>query len=368
MDIVPFVDLRAQHASLRVDLVEAIGRVIEQADFVLGSELEQFERAFASFVGTGFAVGVSSGLDALRLALDAAGVGRGDEVILPANTCIATALAVSAVGGTPVLVDCDRATYNIDPAAIPPAISARTRAILVPHLAGLPAEMDPILEIAARRDIPVIEDAAQAHGALYKGRGCGSIGRAGCFSFYPAKNLGACGDGGMVTTSDPALAGALRMLRNYGQRVKNEHEVKGLNARLDTVQAAILSVKLRHLARWNEARRAHALRYRELLTGVGDVSFQHVPPHTISVYHLFVIETARRDELREYLSRAAVQTGVHYPIPIHLQRAYAELGHREGDFPVAEGLARTSLSLPMYAELTEAQIERVAAVVKDFFG
>jgi dTDP-3-amino-3,4,6-trideoxy-alpha-D-glucose transaminase len=367
MTTIPLVDLKAQHAALRGELAAAVAAVFERADFILGREVEEFERAFASLAGTAEAIGVSSGLDALRLALLALEVQPGDEVIVPANTYIATALAVSAVGARPLLVDCDPRTYNLDAAAAVRAMSPRVRAILAPHLAGQPADLDPILEAAAARAIAVVEDAAQAHGARYKGRACGSLGRAGCFSFYPSKNLGACGDGGIVTTSDATLAAAIRTLRNYGQRARHEHVVKGLNARLDTLQAAILSVKLPHLAGWNQARRAHAGQYRALLAGAGDVRFQHQPDFAHSVYHLFVIETGRRDALREHLARAGIQTAIHYPVPIHLQPAYADLGYRDGDFPHSERLARTSLSLPMYAELTGEQIERVSSEIRRFF-
>ena len=368
MNGVPFVDLAAQHAVIRAEVEAAIGEVLSECNFVLGKQVEEFERAFAEFVGSEHAVGVSSGLDALRLALMALDVGSGHEIILPANTYIATALAVSSVGARPVFLDCDPETCNIDASLIESAVSPRTKAVIPVHLTGQSADMDPILDVASRHGLHVVEDAAQAHGALYKGRPCGSIGTAGCFSFYPGKNLGAYGDGGMVVTDDPDLAARMRRLRNYGQRVKYHHEEKGLNARLDTLQAAILTVKLRHLRSWNEARVAHAERYRDSLMGVGDLAFQRQAPYSTHVYHLFVVETAHRDALRKRLAAAEIQTGVHYPIPIHLQQAYRDLNHREGDFPEVERLARRTLSLPMFPELRPDQIQRVAEEVLDFFG
>jgi dTDP-4-amino-4,6-dideoxygalactose transaminase len=367
MNGVPFVDLAAQQASIQTEVGAAIQRVLSECSFILGPQVEEFERDFARFTSCEYAVGVSSGLDALRLALLAVGIGSGDEVILPANTYIATALAVSAVGARPVLVDCDRQTYNIDVDLIESAITPRTKAVVPVHLTGQTADMDPILEVAGRHGLCVIEDAAQAHGTLYKGRSCGSLGSIGCFSFYPGKNLGAYGDGGMVTTDDPDLAARVRRLRNYGQTAKYRHTEKGLNARLDTIQAAILSVKLRHLSRWNKARGAHANDYRDLLRGVGDLTFQREAPYSTHVYHLFILETEWRDALREHLETRGIQTGIHYPTPIHLQLAYKDLGYGEGDFPEAERLANRVLSLPMFPELRREQIERVAEEIEGFF-
>jgi dTDP-4-amino-4,6-dideoxygalactose transaminase len=364
---VPFVDLAAQQASIQTEINAAIQRVLSECSFVLGPQVEEFERDFAKFAGCEHAVGVSSGLDALRLALMAVGVGPGDEVILPANTYIATALAVSAVGGRPVLVDCDRRTYNIDVNLVESAVTPRTKAVVPVHLTGQAADMDPILEVAGRHGLHVIEDAAQAHGTLYKGRSCGSLGSIGCFSFYPGKNLGAYGDGGMVTTDDPDLAARLRRLRNYGQTAKYRHTEKGLNARLDTIQAAILSVKLRHLPRWNKARGAYANGYRDLLCGVGDLTFQQEALYSTHVYHLFILETEWRDALREHLEPRGIQTGIHYPTPIHLQPAYKELVYGEGDFPEAERLAKRMLSLPMFPELRREQIEWVTEEIGSFF-
>lgn len=365
---VPFVDLGAQYVTIQTEISVAIQRVLSECNFVLGPQVEEFELAFARFVGCQHAVGVSSGLDALRLALMAVGIGPEDEVILPANTYIATALAVSAVGARPVLVDCDPQTYTIDVNLIESAVTPRTRAIIPVHLTGQAADMDPILEVAYRHGLRVIEDAAQSQGTLYKGRSCGSVGSVGCYSFYPSKNLGAYGDGGMVTVDDPGLAQRLRRLRNYGQTAKYRHTEKGLNARLDTLQAAILSVKLRYLRRWNKARAAHAGEYRDLLSEVGDLVFQQEASYSTHIYHLFIVETKWRDALREHLGTHGIQTGIHYPLPIHLQRAYKDLGYRRGDFPETERLAKRMLSLPMFPELRREQIERVAEVIERFFA
>ncbi|HEX2098609.1 MAG TPA: DegT/DnrJ/EryC1/StrS family aminotransferase [Rubrobacteraceae bacterium] len=367
MKTIPFVDLATQHATIQSEINAAIQQVLSQSNFILGSQVEEFEQAFATFVGSEHAVGVSSGLDALRLALMALDVGSGDEVILPANTYIATALAVSSTGARPVLVDCDSETYNVDVSLIESAITPRTRAIIPVHLTGQSADMEPILEIADRHDLDIVEDAAQSHGTLYKGQPCGSIGTVGCFSFYPGKNLGACGDGGMATTDDANLAERLRRLRNYGQQAKYQHVEKGLNARLDTLQAAILTVKLRYLPQWNEARAVHAEKYKEMLTGVGDLVFQRRVPYSTHIYHLFMVETEQRAALQKHLNAARIDTGIHYPVPIHLQQAYADLGYGKGDFPEAEQLAERTLSLPMFPELRSDQIGRVAEEIKGSF-
>jgi dTDP-4-amino-4,6-dideoxygalactose transaminase len=336
-------------------------------NFILGRQVTTFEEAFARFIDAQYAIGVGDGLSALKLAITALGIGYGDEVILPANTFIATALAVVQAGATPVLVDCDPDSYNIDTRRIERALTARTKAIIPVHLTGQAADMEPIIQLAKERGLLVIEDAAQAHGTLYKGRPCGSIGAAGCFSFYPAKNLGCCGDGGMVTTNDAGLADRLRRLRHYGQRVKYEHQEKGENSRLDTLQAAILQIKLPHLKDWNEARARHAREYRQRLAGVGDLQFQKPSDFSTHIYHLFIIETDHRDALQQHLEASGIQTGVHYPKPIHLQEAFQDLRYGPGDFPVAERLAARMLSLPMYPELTSAQIERVAKETKHYF-
>ncbi|HTS16503.1 MAG TPA: DegT/DnrJ/EryC1/StrS family aminotransferase [Verrucomicrobiae bacterium] len=366
MTTIPFADLQAQHKPLHADLNAAIAEVLKNCDFILGRAVDAFEKEFAQFTGAQHAVGVGSGLDALRLCLQASGIGAGDEVIVPANTFIATALAVSAVGARPVLVDVEEATFNIDPARIESAIGPRTRAIIPVHLYGQAAEMDPIMAIAQRHKLVVIEDACQSHGAQYKGRTTGTFGLAGCFSFYPAKNLGACGDGGMIITNDESFAARLRLLRNYGQKQKYVHLEKGGNTRLDTVQAAILRVKLKHLADWNASRARHAQRYAEVLAGVPAITTPRVAPHRTHVFHLYVVRHPNRSGLQEFLAQRGVQTGIHYPVPIHRHAAYADLQYPQGSFPVSEQLSEEILSLPMFAELTDTQIDAVCDGVRAF--
>ena len=341
--------------------------MLHKCDFILGNAVTEFESEFAAFVGARQAIGVGSGLDALRLALETAGVRPGDEVILPANTFIATALAVSAIGAKPVLVDVDEATMNINPALIEPALTPRTRAILPVHLYGQPAEIVAIGEIAARHKLTVIEDACQSHGAKFNGQITGTFGVAGCFSFYPAKNLGACGDGGIITTNDDAFAAQARLLRNSGQSRKYVHVVQGMNTRLDTLQAAILRIKLRHLATWNDLRQQHANRYSQQLAEISGLRLPALAPNRTHVFHLYVIRTPRRDALQQYLADRGIQSGIHYPTPIHLQPAYTSLGWGPGSFPVTEHIANEILSLPMFAELTDTQIDYVSSGVRDFF-
>jgi dTDP-4-amino-4,6-dideoxygalactose transaminase len=365
---IPFVDLVAQYAAIREEVDEAFREVTESAEYILGPRVARFEESFAGFVGAGHGVGVGSGFDALRLALFALDVGPGDEVIVPANSYIATALAVSDVDADVVLVDCDVQTFNVDPEAVEAALTPRTRALLPVHFTGQAAEMGRLLELADDHGLELIEDAAQAHGASWRGRPCGSIGKAACFSFYPGKNLGAYGDGGMITTNDADMAERIRRVRNYGERRKYDHVVKGVNSRLDGLQAAFLAVKLRHLREWNAARARHAEAYAAQLDGVGGVRLQHVAPDSTHVHHLFIVRTAERDALRQFLTQRGIHTGIHYPVPIHLQEAYAELGLREGAFPNAEALARETLSLPMYPELTEEQIGAVTDAVRAFFA
>lgn len=359
---VPLLDLEAQYASLRAEIDESISRVLRSSDFILGGELDAFEDEFAEFCEAKYCVGVDSGLSALELTLRALGIGPGDEVITAANTFIATALAVSNAGARPVLVDVDPETSNIDPDAVREVITERTRAIIPVHLYGRPVEMDRISEIAARYGLLVVEDACQAHGARYKGKRVGSFGSAAAFSFYPGKNLGAYGDGGAVVTSDSAIAERLRRMRNYGQKKKYVHVEKGFNRRLDTLQAAILRVKLRHLDEWNAMRGQHARHYAVLLRDTPLVlprQGQDEEP----VWHLYVVRSPHRDALKGHMESMGVTTGLHYPTPIHLQPAYSDAGYRRGDFPVCERLAREILSLPMHPELTPKMLLRVAEAV-----
>jgi dTDP-4-amino-4,6-dideoxygalactose transaminase len=364
---VPFVDLAAQYALIEMDVNKAIADILRQTNFILGQEVGLFEEEFAAFCDTRYAVGVDSGTSALEMALLAYGIGRGDEVITMANTFIATTLAISYTGATPVLVDIDPRTYLMDPALLEAAITPRTRAIMPVHLYGQPVDMDPVLEIAERHNLLVIEDASQAHGARYKGQRVGSLGHAAAFSLYPGKNLGAYGDAGIVVTNDAKIADTLRLLRNYGSIKKYHHNIKGFNRRLDTLQAAILRVKLRHLDSWNAARRRHAKLYSELLGVIADsvvlpVTASFVEP----VYHLYVIRVQDRDRLSDYLGERGISTGIHYPIPIHLQPAYQDLGYASGDFPVTEAYAPQILSLPMYPELNPDAIDYVAATIAEF--
>jgi dTDP-4-amino-4,6-dideoxygalactose transaminase len=365
---VPFQDLPRQIAALRPELDPAIGEVLRHGQFILGPEVGRFEQEWARFCGTTEAIGVGSGTDALQLVLRALGIGAGDEVITVANSFIATAEAISYAGANPVLVDCDPDYLLLDPAAVAAAITPRTRAIMPVHLYGQPANMAVLEAMAAKHGLALVEDAAQAHGAtLADGRPCGALGRAAAFSFYPGKNLGAFGDGGAVTTNDAALARELRLLRNWGSIVKYHHEVQGYNSRLDTLQAAILGVKLRHLAAWNERRRQAAGWYRDALRDCpGLVLPREAPWCGRHVYHLFVVRiTGRdRDTVARALAERGVQTVVHYPVPIHLQKAYATLGLKPGTFPVAEAAARSVLSLPMFPEMTQDDVVHVATSLR----
>lgn len=362
---VPFVDLNAQYRALRDQIDLAMHAVIDSSQFIQGREVGLFEEAFAAYCHTRHAIGVDSGTSALELILRALDIGPGDEVITAANTFIATVLAITATGARPVLVDVDPGTYNLSVYAVEEAISPRTKVILPVHLYGQPADMDPILQVAERFGLKVVEDACQAHGARYKDQRAGSLGVAAAFSFYPAKNLGCYGDGGMVVTSSDELARRIRLLREYGQREKYVHVSKGYNHRLDTLQAAVLRVKLPHLDRWNAQRREHARQYHALLANTS-VQLPIEADYAEHVYHLYVIRVAQRDALQAHLKAHGIGTGIHYPIPIHLQEAYAELGYSRGVFPVTEQAANEILSLPMYAELTPEQVTEVAGRVIEF--
>jgi dTDP-4-amino-4,6-dideoxygalactose transaminase len=362
---VPFVDLAAEYRTLEAEIGSAIQRVMRDADFILGRDLALFEKEFASFCGTRQALGVDSGLSALELILNACRIGPGDEVITAANTFIASALAISSVGAKPVLVDIDPNTYTMDPSAFRAAITSRTAAVMPVHLYGSPADMDPIVEIARARGLVVIEDACQAHGARYRGARTGTLGDAAAFSFYPSKNLGAYGDGGIIVTGDANLARHIGMLRNYGQHEKYHHQIRGHNRRLDTLQAAILRIKLQRLDQSNAARSACARLYMNLLDNT-DVALPFVPSWAEPVWHLFVIRHQNRDALKSWLGERGISTGIHYPVPIHLQEAYSDLGYRKGDFPITERCADEVLSLPIHPNLAPEVVEYVARAVRDF--
>lgn len=367
MITVPFVDLQAQYATIRERVQVAINEVLDTGWFILGRHVESFERAFAEYCGGGEAIGVGSGTEALHLALRACNVGPGDEVITVSNTFIATALAIDYVGATPVFVDIDPLTYTIDVTQIEAYITPRTKAIIPVHLFGQPADLDPILALAKTHNLYVIEDACQAHGAEYNGQRVGSIGDIGCFSFYPTKNLGAYGDGGLVLTRDPELAERVRLLRNYGQTRKYFHRLRGYNSRLDELQAAVLEAKLPYLDGWNEARRRIAACYDAGILAP-HVTLPGVHENVRHVYHLYVIRTPYRDALQEWLSARGISTQIHYPLPIHGQEAYQNLGLSTGALPVTEQTCNEILSLPMYPELSDVQIDWVIESVNAFRG
>jgi dTDP-4-amino-4,6-dideoxygalactose transaminase len=362
--MIPFLDLKAQYHSIKPDVDAAVLNLLESCQFALGEQVAAFEKEFGAYVSAPEAIGVNSGTSALHVALLAAGVGPGDEVITVPNTFVATVAAVCYTGAKTVFVDIDPRSFTMDVNRIEAAITPRTKALLPVHLYGQAADMDPIMEIAKRHHLTVIEDAAQAHGAEYKGRRCGSIGDMACFSFYPGKNLGAYGEGGMVTTANPEYARTMRMLRDWGQDRRYHHVMKAFNYRLEGIQGAILRVKLRHLEQWTEARRAHARRYAELLAGSGVITPAEMD-YARHVYHIYALSVPTgRDPLQQALQKAGVATGLHYPIPVHMQPGFADLGYKEGDFPLAEQNAATELSLPMFAELTDEQIDTVAKAVR----
>ncbi len=362
---VPFLDLKAQYRSIREEVNAAIQEVLDSCAFAGGPFVEKFEKAWASYCGVKHAVAVGNGTDALWLALLAQGIGRGDEVITVPNTFLATAEAISYTGATPVFVDIDPKTYTLNPALLEKAITRRTRAVIPVHIFGQVADMDPIMEIAKKRSIAVIEDACQAHGAEYKGRRAGSLAAAGCFSFYPGKNLGAYGEGGAVTTDDDEAAAKMRVLRDHGQSKKYYHSVIGWNARLDGIQGAILDVKLKYLDRWNAARRAVAERYAKLLSGIQDLALPVEAPYAKHVYHVYAVRVPGRDKLLKELESKGMHCGIHYPVPVHLQEAYGSLGLKRGSFPVAEDAADGFLSLPMDPSLDEEMTSYVGTTIKE---
>ncbi len=369
---VPFVDLPLQYSRLRSEIDPAVLGVMAKCNFVLGQEVFDFEREFADFIGTKHCVSVGSGTDALQLILRALGIGPGDEVITVTNTFIATVEAITYVGATPVLVDCRPGDYLIDSDAVAAKVTSRTKAVIPVHLYGQAADIDPLLELGKKHGFAVVEDAAQAHGTTWKdGRRCGTVGVAAGFSFYPGKNLGAYGDGGAVTTNDTALAEKLQLLRNWGSVVKYHHDIKGYNSRLDTMQAAVLRVKLKYLAEWNESRAAVARRYRERLAGVkGVILPEEAPWAGRHIYHLFVVRTPgkNRDDVTKALGEKGIQSGIHYPKPVHLQKAYSDLGHGLGAFPNAEAVMGEIFSLPMFPEMTMEQADHVADTLASIVG
>lgn len=366
---VPLVDLNAQYNAIRTEIDAAIQSVIARSAFIMGPDVRDFEARFAEYCNAAYAVGVASGTAALELTLRAYGVGAGDEVITSAHTFIATAEAISAVGARPVFVEIDPHTYNLAPDAVAAALTPATRALLPVHIYGQPAEMDRLMRLAQSHNLIVIEDAAQAHGATWRGRRVGTLGHAACFSFYPGKNLGAYGDAGAVTTNDERIAEMVSLLRNHGRHSKYLHDIKGFGERIDTLQAAILSVKLQRLEEWTAARRRLAARYTALLADLeAEIVLPFVHPEADPVWHLYVIRTQQRDALLSHLNQNGVGAGVHYPTPLHLQPAYADLGYRRGALPITEEVADTCLSLPIYPEMTDAQQEYVVATIRTFFG
>lgn len=366
--MIPFVDLKAQYDSIKDEIDDAIQIVLNNTSFIMGEELKKFEEEFAQFCDVKYAIGVANGSDALILALRACVISEGDEVITVPHTFIATAEAISNVGGKVVFVDIDPRTYTIDVSKIEEKITDKTKAIIPVHLYGQPADMDPIMGLAKKYNLKVIEDAAQAHGAEYKEKKVGSIGDVGCFSFYPGKNLGAYGDAGMTTTNNEEIAEKVKLLRNHGRISKKyEHNIEGYSSRLDNLQAAILRVKLRHLSKWNESRRRNANKYNELLSNIDGIITPYEADYAKHVYHLYVIRTEERDKLRDKLKSNGISTGIHYPIPLHLQPAYKYLGYKERDFLITEKASQEILSLPMFADLSNRQIEEICYWIKNYY-
>jgi dTDP-4-amino-4,6-dideoxygalactose transaminase len=364
---VPYLDLAAHHRPLRAELEAALGRALDRNSFCLGPDVAQFEKDFAAFIGTEHCVAMNSGTSALHLATQLAHLGPGDEVITTPFTFAASSWAISYVGARPVYVDIDPATFNLNPALVERAITPRTKALLLVHLYGQPCDLDPLLALCKKHNLALIEDAAQAHGAKYRGRNAGTFGATSCFSFYPTKNLGACGEGGALLTNDPELATRARALREHGSYQRYHHDEVGYNYRMEGFQGAVLNVKLKHLNAWNAARKRVAARYAELLAGT-PLRMPQQADYAESVWHLYVVRHPQRDALKRHLEANQIGCAVHYPMPLHLQKCYANLGHRIGDFPVAEQTARECLALPMYPELTDEQLQRVASVIKDYFS
>jgi dTDP-4-amino-4,6-dideoxygalactose transaminase len=361
---IPFVDLKTQYAGIKEEVLDEISRALDGMQLFLGKNVQALEAQYSAYCNTGFAIGVSSGTDALHIALRACGVGPGDEVITVSHTFIATVEAIVLAGAKPVLIDIDPDSYNMDPRLLEAAITPRTKAVIPVHIYGQPADMDPIMEIARAHNLKVIEDACQAHGAEYRGRRTGSIGDVGCFSFYFTKNLGAYGEGGIITTSDPEIADKCRMARDHGQNEKYQHAMIGINGRLDEIQAAVLKIKLRHLDEWLESRRALAERYNSALPA--DYIVPREMPWAKHVYHLYVIRTPERDRLREHLNGKSIACGMHYPIPVHLQKAWRNSGGSELSLPETEKITGEILSLPMYPELTAEEVDYICSCINEF--
>jgi len=364
---IPFLDLKRQYDAIKSEVDLAIQEVLDTCSFVLGKQVSNFETAFSLAHSVKHSVGLSSGTDANHLSLWTLDVGPGDEIILPANTFAATAWAATLCGARPIFVDSHEQSYNLDPVKVEAAVTLKTKAIVAVHLYGQPADLDPLAEIAASHNSYLVEDAAQAHLAEYKGRKVGGIGIAAAFSFYPGKNLGAYGEAGALTTNDDSIAENARMFRDQGQSRKYYHDSYGHNYRMEAIQGAVLSVKLKYLPQWTERRRAVAAKYREMLQDVDQIVLPKEMPYAKHVYHLFVIRAQQRDDLRVFLEQKEVDTGLHYPIPLHLQKAFQHLGYKRGDFPVAEKLADDILSLPIYPELTTQQIEYVCDCIREFY-
>jgi dTDP-4-amino-4,6-dideoxygalactose transaminase len=364
---VPFIDVSRYHAVMRAETARALTALVRRSDYILGRDLRQFEAEFAAYCGARYAVGLNSGTDALFLSLKALGIGPGDEVIVPAFTFIATAFAVSYCGATPVFCDIDADTYCCEPGSMRRALTRRTRAVVPVHLFGQCCAMEAITSIAANRGIAVVEDACQAHGAAYTGVKAGAFGDTGCFSFYPTKNLGGWGDGGMVVTSNETVYRKLLVLRDCGRKTRYEHAIVGYNSRLDTIQAAVLRLKLKYLDSWNNLRRRYAGRYTELLDGLKDVICPAIGADTTHVFHVYAVKARKRDQLAGFLAKKGIQTTVHYPVPLHLQEAYAGRGYRKGDFPVAERTSDEIISLPMHPFLTDPQIRWVCDCIRRFY-
>lgn len=367
MEQVPYLDLKAQMRPIRAELDAAIARTLDNCSFCLGPDVAQFEKEFAKLIGTKHCVAMNSGTSALHIALLLLNIKPGDEVITTPFTFVATSWAISYVGAKPVYVDIDDATMNLDPKLVEKAITPRTKAIMPVHLYGHPADLDPLLAIAKKHNLPLIEDTAQAHCAKYKGRSVGTLGAMSCYSFYPGKNLGAAGEGGALLVNDDAMAARARALREHGSTVRYYHDEVGFNYRMEGIQGAVLGVKVKHILAWTAARRRVAHRYHELLAGT-PLQLPREASWAESAYHLYVIRHPKRDELKKHLEANQVGCALHYPLPLHLQKCYASLGYKQGDFPVSEKAGRECLSLPIYPEMTDAQIERVATVIKEFLA